>query len=125
MYSCTYQNKSDFIKKMRSLKTYCPRAYKDLIFNIEFSEFNSNENGRYKKDLHTSKDFKFVYGQIQLIFSVSNGNVVLEDITPQQFLLDGYFNLLKVYKGMPYRDNKDKFRINLFKSMADGRVIYE
>lgn len=125
MCSFNYRNENDFKKKMRSLKTYCPRAYKDLIFNVNMNDLFSLKDGIYKKDLQTSEEFKFVYGQIQLIFSISQGDVVIEDISPQQFFLDGYFNLLEIYKGIPYRDAKDKFKINLFRSMKNGRFIYE
>jgi hypothetical protein len=125
MCSFTYENELDFIKKLRSLKTYCPRAYKDLLFNVELNNLHNLENGRHIRNLYTSKEFKFVYGQIQLIFSVNNGDIVIEDISPQQFLLDGYFNLLDIYKGIPYRNDKDKFKINLFSSMKNRSVIYE
>ena len=27
-----FRDENDFIKKSRSLKKYCPRAYKDLVF---------------------------------------------------------------------------------------------
>lgn len=121
MCSFTYKDENDFTKKLRSLKTYCPRAYKDLIFNVNKSDLFSLKDGNYQKSLYTSKDFEFVYRQIQLIFTVSNGDVVIEDITPQQFLLDGYFNLLEVYKGMPYRNNKDKFKIDLMLEMKKRR----
>lgn len=109
-----YLDENDFIKKMRSLKTYCPRAYKDLIFNIEMKNLHYLKDGKYQKDLYTSKCFKFVYGQIQLIFTVEKGNVLIEDLLPHRFFLDGYFSLLDTYKGMPYRDKRDRFKIDLF-----------
>lgn len=33
--SFLYVNENDFNKKMRSLKTYCPIAYKELIFDVK------------------------------------------------------------------------------------------
>lgn len=119
-----YLNENDFIKKMRSLKTYCPMSYKDLIFNTNKKELHSFPDGRYIKNLYTSDEFRFVYGQIQLVFYVDKGNVIIETLEPQQFLLDGYFNLLDIYKGMPYRNNRDKFKIDLMLKMKiGGRVI--
>lgn len=112
--SFNYLDENDFVKKIRSLKTYCPKAYKDLVFNTDMKALHQLENGKYYKDLYTSKDFKFVYGQIQLVFTVKNGDVIIEDLLPHHFFLDGYFSLLGTYKGMPYRDKKDKFKIDLF-----------
>lgn len=112
-----YLDENDFIKKLKSLKTYCPKAYKDFIFNIGMKELHHLKNGRYYKNLFTSKSFKFVYGQIQLVFAVKDDNVVIEDLLPHQFFLDGYFNRLDTYKGMPYRDKRDKFKIDLFNAI--------
>lgn len=114
--SYLYINKTDFIKKKRALRTYCPKAHKDLIF-INKKGLQYDVDGRYSLDLYTSKEFKFVYGQIKLIYIIKNGNIILEDITPQQFLLDGYSTMLGIYKGIFYRDNRDKFKIDLFKTM--------
>ena len=119
-----YLNENDFTKKMRSLKKYCMRSYKDLIFNTQLREFYSLADGTYIRDLYTSEEFKFVYGQIQLIFSVNAGHVVIENLLPSEILLDGYLNLLNVYKGVPYRNDKDKFKIDLFMCMR-GRKLYE
>lgn len=115
--SFTYKNKNDFQRKLKSLKIYCPVAYKELIFNIGKSDLNLLANGTYSIKLHTSNDFKFVYGQIQFIFSVFNDNIIVEDILPQQFFLDGYYRLLNIYKGVPYRNEKDKFKIDLMLKM--------
>lgn len=124
--SFIYIDENDFTKKLRSLKTYCPRSYKDLIFNIDKRDFHSHIDGKYSKNLYTSDEFKFVYGQISLVYSVDGGNVVIEDLLPSQFFIDGYFNLLDTYKGIPYRNKKDKFKINLFISMKKkGILLYE
>lgn len=109
-----YLDENDFIKKFRSLKTYCPRAYKDLIFNIDKKEFHNQPDGRYIQDIYTSDEFRYVYGQISIVYTVDNANVIIEDLLPSQFLLDGYFNMLDTYRGMPYRNQKDKFKIDMF-----------
>lgn len=41
----------------------------------------------------------------------------MENIEPSQFLLDGYMSSLDTYKGICYRDNKDKFKIDLIMQM--------
>lgn len=109
-----YVDENDFVKKLRSLRTYCPRSYKQLIFRKDKRDFYSMKNGRYQKKLYTSAEFEFVYGEISLVYSVKDGDVVIEDLLPSEFLLDGYFNLLDTYKGVPYRNKKDIFKIDLF-----------
>ena len=109
-----YLDENDFIKKFRSLKTYCPRSYKDLIFNIDKKEFHTQDDGKYIQDIYTSAEFRYVYGQISIVYTVTDGNVLVEDLLPNEFLLDGYFNMLDTYKGMPYRNQKDKFKIDMF-----------
>lgn len=109
-----YLDENDFIKKFRSLKTYCPRSYKDLIFNIDKKEFHTQEDGKYIQDIYTSDEFRYVYGQISIVYTVTGGNVLVEDLLPNEFLLDGYFNMLDTYRGMPYRNQKDKFKIDMF-----------
>lgn len=109
-----YKDEVDFIKKLRSLKLYCPRAYKDLIFKTNIQDLFSLDDGIYTKELFTDDLFKLVYGQIKLVYSVKNNQIIIENLTPQKFLIDGYFSLLKTYKGMPFKDKKDKFRIDYY-----------
>lgn len=122
-HTISYLDENDFVKKMRSLRTYCMRSYKDLIFNTDLKKTHTMKDGTYSINLYTSEEFKFVYGQIQLIYTVKNGHTVIENLLPQQILLDGYFNLLDVYKGVPYRNDKDKFKIDLFMFMKKGKCI--
>lgn len=110
-----YRYEADFIKKLRALKTYCPRAYKDLIFNLDRSALFLKHNGTYIHHLYTSPEFKFVYGEIKFIYSVEDGKVTIEDLTPQKILLDGYNVMLNTYKGVIYRNDYDKFKIDLFR----------
>lgn len=121
MCSFTYKNENDFTKKLRSLKTYCPIAYKELIFEVKKELASSMKDGKYERNLKTSSDFRFIYGQIKLIYSVNNGVITMENIEPSQFLLDGYMSSLDIYKGICYRDKKDKFKIDLFISMEKER----
>lgn len=108
-----FRDENDFIKKSRSLRKYCPRAYKDLIFNLDKKELRTLPNGVYSTNLYTSKEFELIYGKIKLVYSVINGLVIMEDIEPSQFLLDGYVYELDTYRGMPYRNQRDKFKIEL------------
>ena len=106
-----YLDENDYIKKTRSLKKYCIRSYKDLIFNILPNL--KDIDGHYEKKVYTPKEFKLVYGQIKLIYSVRNNTAILENIEPSQFLLDGYFTELHTYKNMFYRNKQDRFKIDM------------
>lgn len=45
----------------------------------------------------------------------------MKNIEPSQFLIDGYMSSLEIYKGICYRNKKDKFKIDLFISMKKER----
>lgn len=108
---------NQFNKKLRALKKYCPQAYKYLLFEHQ----KEIKDGIYEEELPTSKEFRFIYGQIKLIYSVKNGVITMENIEPSQFLIDGYMSSLEIYKGICYRNKKDKFKIDLFISMKKER----
>lgn len=116
-----YLDENDFKKKLRSLKTYCPIAYKQLIFRVKKELLIDIEDGTYFKDLKASQEFKFIYGQIKLVYSVRKGIIIMESIEPSQFFLDGYMSSLDTYKGIYYRNKKDKFKIDLVMQMKKER----
>lgn len=122
----TYLNENEFNKKIRALKKYCMRSYKDLVFNI-VPKLKSTEleNGLYKKPLKTDKMFKCVYGEIQIVFYVNNGVIILEDLIPSDVLIDMYRKDLKCYKGVPVRNKKDIFKIKLIeiRSLDKGKEV--
>lgn len=112
-----YLDKRDFTKKTRSLKTYCPKSYKDFIY-VMLNELDVElTDGRYSKDIFTSDEFKNIYGQIKIIYSIKNNKIVVEDLEPSQFLFEGYMRKLDTYKGIYYRDEKDKFKIDFMLSL--------
>ena len=71
------------------------------------------DTGKYVASIPTDLIFSQVYGEVQLIYSVINGRIVIEDLCPADFLLEGYARVLDTYKGIPYRNAKDIFKINL------------
>lgn len=115
-----YRDENDFIRKLRSLKTYCPQSYKDFIFNVSKESYFELVDGRYSKDIFTSNEFRFIYGQIRLVYSIKDKAVIIEDLEPSQFLLDGYMTKLETYKTMFYRNKKDKFKIDLMFSLKEN-----
>lgn len=116
-----YKDQNDFIKKFRSLKTYFPLSYKNLLFCIDKKRIYSFEDGKYVQELFTTNEIKFVYGSIKLYFSVKDGTVIIEDLEPADFLIDGYSRLLNTYHGIPYRDKKDLFKIKLLKNLKEEK----
>lgn len=112
----SFANENDFNKKLRVLKTYCMRTYKYFIFELTDKDFESKD-GSYSCDLPTSDEFKLIYGQIKLIYTVKNNQITLDDLEPVAFFMDGYMKELNTYKGIYYRDDKDKFKINLLNSL--------
>ena len=114
-----YKNEIDFKKQITGLKKYCPLAYKDLIFNK--SEIFQNENGLYKVKLKTTKEFEQLYGAIELVYEVNDDTIILINLEPADFFLDAHKRLLDIYEGMPFRNDKDKFKIKLINLMRRNK----
>ena len=119
MRKVKYENETDFTKKLRSLRTYCPFAYKDLRFRIPREELFSTNEGIHIVNLPTSKEFEFLYGKIRFIYEVKEQTVIIHDIEPADFLLSGFNSSLQVYRGMYFRNDKDKFKIDLMFKMEE------
>lgn len=109
----SFANEIDFNKKLRALKTYCMKTYKYLVFELTDKDLFKTKNGTYSYDLPTSNEFRLIYGQIKLIYTIKNSQIILDDLEPISFFVDGYNTLLRTYKGIAYRNDKDKFKINL------------
>lgn len=83
--SLSNNSDNEFTKKLRALKKYCPQAYKFVIFRFKDTYLNV-ENGEYSINLPTSKEFKFVYGQIKLIYRVKNKGIKFIDLEPEAII---------------------------------------
>lgn len=117
-----YIDENDFIKKTRSLRTYCMLAYKDFVFKTKDKIFeNVEKDGLYYQNLRTSTEFRNIYGQIRLKYLVKNSTIILIDLEPSQFFIDGYMSKLGTYKGMYCRDDRDKFKIELVSYLKKGK----
>jgi len=111
-----FRDENDITHKIRSLRKYCPKAYKELIFNIQDVKLS---DGRHKVKLPTYDDFKNVYGQIYLDVEVRNEVMIIDDIMPNTFLNNGYKRELKVLHGLPYANERDEFKIKLMKKLME------
>ena len=108
-----FRNENDFKKKLKALKKYCANSYKYLCFELIDKDLFEVLNGTYYFDLPTSNEFKMVYGQLRLKYSIYGSMILLEDIEPSEFLKTGFCIELNSYKGMFYANKKDKFKIEL------------
>lgn len=104
----------DFQKKVRFLAKYFRKTYKYLIFDIlPKLKHEGDEEGRHTYKLPIDNVFNQVYGELKLHYSVKDKAVILEDITPRDILMEGYMDLLPVYKGIPFRSKEDLSKIKL------------
>ena len=111
-----YIDENEFKKRERVLKKYLMGAYKYWIFEaIPKLQKENKIDGKDELELPVDKLFKKVYGDVKVLFSVKNDVVILEDIEPSMVLLDMFRRELPSYKGVPYRNEKDKFKIELMK----------
>ncbi len=111
----TYIDENDFIKQTRALKTYYIRTYKDLVFNVSYTLKQANyEDGDYEIPPYTEESFKKVYGEFILKFFVKDKVIIIKEITPREILIDLFkMKFLKTYKGVPYRNDFDLFKIKM------------
>ena len=101
-------------KKSQALRRYNMKAYKELVFDVlPKLRKDGKADGQYSVELSSDNLFKKVYGPIELLFSVKNDVVVIEDLVPHDILLAGFMKDLPIYKGIPYDTDKDLFKINM------------
>lgn len=106
-----------FEKELRSLKCYCMRSYKDLMFNIGADEIRRVKGGINKIDIFTDPTFKAIYGQIRVVYERQEKYIVLLCIEPENLLLAGYSRLLDICKGIPIISEKDRFKVETLKKL--------
>lgn len=107
---------------MRSLRIYNKRAYKQLVFKELFEELDFKLYGDniYTAELLTDELFKKVYGTCKVVVLIRNEQAKIIRIEPMDLLLDGYRRLLRTYKGVPYRNEKDLFKIKAIGGVKNG-----
>lgn len=104
----------DYTKKKKALEKYLGKSFRYLVlYIVPKLKRPGKKDGLYSINLEADEIFNKVYGNARLIYSVKNDIAIIEDIEPKQFLLDGYFQDLEIYKGIPYRDEKDLFKIKV------------
>ena len=110
----TYLDEVQCRKLVRGLKEINKIAYKEFILKqIEFEK----ELGKHELVLTTDKNFKLIHGDIKIIYSTYKDVVCIENIEPSKVLMEYHNKKKNTYKGIPFVDNKDVFKINLLKEM--------
>lgn len=102
-------------KLVRSLKLYFMPSYKHLIFDI-LPEVRKKE-GTYHFKLDVDKKTEAVYGSLEFDLLYKDGVITMLNNTYENLLYVGYTRVLKTYKGIVYRDDKDLFKIKLLETM--------
>ncbi len=108
-----------FSKELRTLKEYCPLAYKDLISDKGFKLREEGNQGINEIDLFTSKEFKILYGQIRLVYELIGNHIKLLGIEPIEIFIDGFLVRPKFVYGIPVFNKKDKFKVTLLRKMEE------
>ena len=133
-YVIEYLNENEYRKKERAVKKYNMLAYKKLLFefypalregNFLGVEVRDDQNiTKYDLKLPTDMMFNKVHGDIVLHYSVYKKEkiVMLDNITPDDILLEGHQKELTTYKGVMISKNnaeKDMFKIDLLNMLQN------
>lgn len=114
-----YDDTKELKNLLRSLRLYNKVAYKQVIFRdrLEELEFEKLKDGTYKAELKTDSLFKKVYGSCEVYMELGKKSIKIIRIEPYDLLMAGYRKILDTYKGIPYRDNKDLFKIRMMDNL--------
>lgn len=114
-----YEDTKELKNLLRSLRLYNKVAYKQVIFRdrLEELEFEKLKDGTYKAELKTDSLFKKVYGSCEVYMELGKKSIKIIRIEPYDILMAGYRKILDTYKGIPYRDNKDLFKIRMMDNL--------
>lgn len=114
-----YEDTKELKNLLRSLRLYNKVAYKQVIFRdrLEELEFEEIWDGTYKAELKTDSLFKKVYGSCEVYMELGKKSIKIIRIEPYDLLMAGYRKILDTYKGIPYRDNKDLFKIRMMDNL--------
>lgn len=109
----TFIDENDYKVCERALRNFNMRTYKDLVFKVVKELKKPQEDGNYSIELYTDSTFKKVYGSIKLNYFVKNNVVVITGLSPSEILHNLHISLPKVYKGVPYTNEKEYLKIKI------------
>ena len=113
-YKITYLDEIEYTKLVKGLKEINMLAYKEIV--LKKKKFNTTP-GKHELILTTSEDFKKVHGDIKVIYSATKDTIIIENIEPRDILMEYHKIHKNTYKGIPFVDKKDIFKINLVKEL--------
>lgn len=104
---------------IRSIGKYNKRAYKQIVLKDRFVEleFKPINDELYEAELITDSLFEKVYGKCKIIAEIRNEQIKVLYLEPEDLLRDGYMKMLDTYKGVPFRNKQDLFKIKLAERM--------
>lgn len=118
MKSIAFIDKNLYNHKLKALKKYFTKSYKELRFEIIVRLAYENKiEGKYQVEITTDELFKRVYGPMILKFSVINDVAIIEDIEPGDILMACYKKELPIYNGLPYSSKKDLDKIKIMEKL--------
>lgn len=113
-YKIMYLDETEYTKLVKGLREINMLAYKDIVFRKK--KFNTDP-GKHEMILTTDDDFKKVHGDIKIIYSTYKDTIVIENLEPRDVLMEYHMAKKNTYKGIPYVDKRDLFKINLVKEL--------
>lgn len=117
-----YRDENDFIKKLRGLKRINKRAYKQFVFEICKNErYWNRTNGTHEIELDTDSLFRLIHGKVLVHYTtIKNGKCfIIDNLSPEDLLINSYFKDPVVIKGVPIKDDKDIVKLNIVLKMED------
>lgn len=110
----TYLDETQCRKLLRGLKEVNMIAYKQIIFKkLDFDK----ELGKHELLLNTNDTFRKIHGDIKIIYSTYKDVICIENIEPSNVLIEYHNKKKNTYKGIPFVDERDIFKINLLREM--------
>ena len=119
-----YRERNRIERLLRSLKTYNMIAYKEYVFEFMKEIKKGNFLGRYNEDediytyyMFSDEVFRKLYGDVKILYRVTESKVILLDLQPSKVLEEGARRLLETYHGTVILDDADKFKIDLLENI--------
>lgn len=113
-----FLDRNDFKKKERALRRYFMKSYKQMIFHVMPTIIkDGKKDGAYMYELECDELFKRVYGPLMIQFTVKDDVAIIEDLLPSDILISCFMGDLPIYKGIPYRNEKDLKKIKIMEKL--------
>lgn len=122
---CLIQDNNDYNKVLRSLRKYNMLAYKKIIFDVLPQLRNGKlvgdkiKRATYRVELPCDAKFKYIHGQVYLIYQKHKHIIDLITIEPSDILIKLHGSLCDTLDGVPITSERDLFKLNLYKLVKE------